>query len=189
MRVSIVQWRLTIGCFNPRPWKNFRKSPRSHVYPNTGCNFITPLHNVSLCLLTIFVVFFTISGIEILASNKAAIRLSMGPIRTQFLYKPSLLICMDIHPDPGPVSVNNLPTPVRKLYNQTRRINSRIVRSKHRLQIFHSHIHYGTLQKGYGPKINPAIGSYSQEFQNDWANNLRKCGNEQLKLSINETNK
>ena len=92
MGVSTVQWRLTIGCFNPRPRKNFRKSPRSHVYPNTGRNFITPLHNVSLCLLTIFVVFFTISGVKILASNKAATRLLMAPIRTQFLYKPSLLI-------------------------------------------------------------------------------------------------
>ena len=96
---------------------------------------------------------------------------------------------MDSHPDPGPVSVNNLPAPVRKLYNQTRRINSRIVCSKHRLQIFHSHIHSGTLPKGYSPKINPAIGSNSQEFQNDWANNLGKYGNEQLKLSINKTNK
>ena len=38
-------------------------------------------------------------------------------------------------------------------------------------------------------KINPAIGSNSQEFQNDWANNLCKYGNEQLKLTINETNK
>ena len=96
---------------------------------------------------------------------------------------------MDIHLDPGPVSVNNLPAPVCKLYNQTRKINSRIVRSKHRLQIFHSHIHSGTLPKGYSPNINPAIGSNSQEFQNDSANNLRKYGNEQLKLSINETNK
>ena len=87
MGVSIVQWRLTIGCFNPRPRKNFRKIPRSHVYPNTGRNFITPLHNVRLCLLTIFVVFFTISGIEILASNKAATTLLMAPIRTQFLHK------------------------------------------------------------------------------------------------------
>ena len=72
---------------------------------------------------------------------------------------------MDIHPDPGPVSVNNLPAPVRKLYNQTRRINSRIVRSKHRLQIFHSHIHSGTLPKGYSPKINPAIGSTAKNFK------------------------
>ena len=83
---------------------------------------------------------------------------------------------MDIHP--GPVSVNNLPAPVRKLYNQTKRINSRIVRSKHRLQIFHSHIHSGTLPKGYSPKINLAIGSNSQEFQNVWANNPHKYGNE-----------
>ena len=70
------------------------------------------------------------------------------------------------------------------LVGQTRRINSRIVRSKHRLQIFHSHIRSDTLPKGYSPKINPAIGSNSQEFQYDWANNLRKYGNEQLKLAI-----
>ena len=116
-----------------------------------------------------FVVFFIISGIEILASSKAATRLSMAPIRTQCLYKPSLLICMDIHPKPGPVSVNNLPAPVLKLYNQTRRINSCIVRSKHRLQISHSHIHSVTLPKGYNPNINLVIGSNSHEFQNDWA--------------------
>ena len=132
---------------------------------------------------------FTISGIKILSSDKAAIRLSMAPIRTQCLYKPSLLICMDIHPNPGPISVNNLSAPVHKLYNQTRRINSHIVRSKHRLQIFHSHIHSVTLPKGYNPNINLAIGSNSHEFQNDWENNLCKYGNEQLKLSINETNK
>ena len=57
------------------------------------------------------------------------------------------------------------------------------------MQIFHSHIHSGTLPKGYSPKINPAIGSNSQEFQNDWVYNLCKYGNEQLKLSINKTNK
>ena len=51
--------------------------------------------------------------------------------------------------------------------HQIRRINSRIVRSKHRLQILQSHIRSGTLPKGYSPKINPAIGSNSQEFQND----------------------
>ena len=96
---------------------------------------------------------------------------------------------MDIHPDPGPFTVNNLPSSISKLYNQVRRINSRIVRSRHRLRIFKDHLRSGTLPKGYSPNINPAIGSNSSEFLNNWQNNLRKYGIEQLKLSIQETTK
>ena len=94
--------------------RRFRSGNRNRIF----VGFITPLHNVSLCLPTIFVVFFTISGIEILASNKAATRLSMAPIPTQLLYKPSLLICIGHPSGPWSVSVNNLPAPIRKLYKK-----------------------------------------------------------------------
>ena len=47
----------------------------------------------------------------------------------------------------------------------------------------------GTLPKGYSPNINPAIGSDSSEFLNNWQSNFRKYSIEQLKLSIQETTK
>ena len=62
------------------------------------------------------------------------------------------------------------------LFNQVRRINIRIVRSKHGLRTFKDHLRSGTLPKGYSPNINPAIGSDSNEFLNSCQNNLRKYG-------------
>ena len=50
-------------------------------------------------------------------------------------------------------------------------------------------MHSGTLPKGYSPNINPAIGSNSSEFLNNWQNNLRRYGIEQLRLSTQETTK
>ena len=145
--------------------------------------------NVSLCLLAVFVLSFTVFGTTSLASAGLHTKVRILSTRIQTLHKPSLLICMDIHLDPGPFTVNNLPSSIRKLYNQVRRINSRIVRSRHRLRTFKDHLHSGTLPKGYSPNINPAIGSNSSEFLSNWQNNLRKYGIEQLKLSIQETTK
>ena len=92
-------------------------------------------------------------------------------------------------PNPGPFTVNNLPSSICKLYNQVRRINSQIVRSRHRLRTFKDHLPSGTLPKGYSPNINPAMFSNSSEFLNNWQNNLRKYGIEQLKLSTQVTTK
>ena len=154
--------------------------------PQTRQTFVTTLMNVSLCLLAVFVVSLTVFGTTSLASTRLHIKVRILSTLIQTLHEPSLLICMDIHPDPGPITVNNLPSPIRKLYNHVRRINSRIVRSKHRLRTFKDHLRSGTLPKGYSPDISPAIGSDSNEFLNNWQNILRKYSIEQLKISIQE---
>ena len=141
MGVSTEQWRLTIGCYHPHPHKNNIKHP--HVNPQTRRTFVTTRMNVSLCFLDVFVVSFTVFGTTSLASAGLHTKVRILSTRIQTLHKPSLLICMDIHPDPGPFTVNNLPTSIRKLYNQVRRINSRIVRSRHRLRTF--------IKLSYGP--------------------------------------
>ena len=189
MGVSTEQWRLTIGCYHPHPHNNKVKHPHIHVNPQTRRTFVRTLINVSLCLLAVSVVFFIVFGTTSLASIGLHTKVRILSTHIQTLHKPSLLVCMDIHPDPGSITVNNLPSPIRKLYNQVRRINSRIVRSKHRLRTFKGHLHSGTLPKGYSPNINPAIGSVSNKFLNNWQKNLPKYGKEQLKLSIQDATK
>ena len=78
----------------------------------------------------------------------------------------------------------------RSIYSeQFTKFNCRIVCSRHRLRTLKGHLRSGTHPKGYSPNINPAIGSNSSEFLNNWQNNLRKYRIEQLKLSIQETTK
>ena len=94
-----------------------------YIHPQTRRTFVTTLMNVSLCLLALS---FTVFGTTSLASAGLHIKVRILSTRTQTLHKPSLVICVDIHPDPGPFTVNNLPSSIRKLYNQVRRISSRI---------------------------------------------------------------
>ena len=129
MGVSTEKRRLTIGCYHPHPHKNNIKHP--HVNPQTRRTFVTTLMNVSLCLLAVFVVSFTVFGTTPLANAGLHTKVCIPSTRIQTLHKPSLLICMDIHPNPGPFTVNNLPSWIRKLYHQVRRINSRIVHCRH----------------------------------------------------------
>ena len=107
-----------------------------------------PVAHTLLALLIVLSLMSAFTGIYILSKGFNP-TLSIPFESTKTLYKPSILIDMDIQSELGPdqVKVSQLPLTTHNLYNKLHRIDSHIIRSKNHLLIFRNHLKSGTLLK------------------------------------------
>ena len=100
-----------------------------------------------------------------------------------------LLLCVDIHPNPGPTTYEptqdeNPQTPkLTKLFNATKKIHLKLVRHQHHLQNYIYFRKNNIIPKGLNSKCRPTISTNNPCFYEQWQKN-RLIGN--LKLLTQE---
>ena len=211
MGINIAMWRSRIGLFTPYQVYHLRQL---HIHTNSRTN-----QGITGSMVAIFIFTITVTLISsgYLANYSDATDLNYGQLHHVTCnaqshhnlftienactgsatppcnLQPSLLLlCMDIHPNPGPTSYEptqdeNPQTPkLTKLFNVTKKIQMKLVRHQHHLQNYIYYRKNNIIPKGLNSKCRPTISTNNPCFYEQWQKNRLINGRINLKLLTQE---
>lgn len=120
-------------------------------------------------------------------SPKASSNLELTPFKFLHPATSLILLCMDIHLNPGPSqSFYKLPSIIRNTFNDLKRIQQKLARHEHHLENYLFFIRKRLVPHGLLPKTRPAFDSHNPQFHQSWKQNQQYFGRQQLKLLSQE---
>ena len=205
---DIATWRSRIGLFTPCQIHHIRQL-HAHTKPGTNQGTTISLFTLLICVITVTLIYSAIyyettnlHYVELdyatcnsfshhsLFTTKNAFAGSSPPCKLLLL-----LLCMDIHPNPGPTiqeltqDQNPLPPKLIKLFNATKKIQLKLVRHQHHLQNYLYYRKNNIIPKGLVSKCMPTIFTNNAHFHEQWRQNQLISGRKYLKLLIRECRK